>query len=154
MAIPIIGGIVEKIVEKGGDIISELVTDKDLAKKLDHEFRSLIENNEAEFKALEVQAEKDMFAAQAEVIKAELHQNDLYTKQTRPKIARKSFYLALGYVLLCMFDAALYKAFEMPVEEILELQQDLNWGVFMVMVSPCLTYMGVRSFDKWKINGK
>jgi hypothetical protein len=150
MAIPIIGGIIDKVIEKGGDIISELVTDKDLAAKLDHEFRSLVTNHEAEFKQLELEAEAEMFKSQQEVIKAELHQTDLYTKQTRPRIARKSFYLALGYVLLCMFDATIYKAFDMTLEEILELQQDLNWGVFMVMVSPCLTYMGVRSFDKWK----
>ena len=99
MAIPILGDLWSKIVDKGGSIISELVTDKDLAKRLDHEFRSQMDQNSALFKQAELEAETRIFEAQQKTIQVELHQNDQYTKRTRPSIARKSFYAGLAYAL-------------------------------------------------------
>ena len=146
MKIPILGDLWSKIVDKGGDIISELVTDKDLAKELDHAFRTQMAASEHEFKTLELQVEESMFKAQQETIKAELHQNDLYTKQTRPKIARQSWYVtaayAIGTTFLPMAPAAW--GLQVPI---------LQWEMFLVLASPALTYMGVRGFEKWKSGG-
>lgn len=146
MGIPILGDLWGKIVDKGGDIISELVTDKDLAKELDHAFRTQMETNRATFQALEVQVEADMFAAQQTTIQAELHQNDLYTKRTRPKIARQSWYVTGAYAILGLILRAAPEAWGIRVPE-------FQWEVYLVLASPALTYMGVRGFEKWKGGG-
>jgi len=143
MAIPFIGKIIETVIGKGADIISELVTDKDLAKQLDHEFRSMVENNSAQFKALEVEAEKEQFVAHQKTVQAELHQSDLYTKRTRPKIARQSWYVTATYALSSMLLPVVPEAWELGVPAI-------DWQIFLVLASPALTYMGVRGFEKWK----
>lgn len=146
MAIPFIGKIIETVIGKGADIISQLVTDKDLAKQLDHEFRSMVENNQATFKALEVETERDIVLAQQETVQAELHQNDLYTKRTRPKIARQSWYITAAYGLAGTFLPVL------PTDWGLQAPA-LDWQMFLVLASPALTYMGVRGFEKWKGGG-
>ena len=148
MGIPILGDLWGKIVDKGGDIISELVTDKDLAKQLEHEFRTQMEANQASFKQAELDAETRIYEAHQTTVQAELHQNDQYTKRTRPVIARRSFYAGLGYVLLTSLPVAginLYWVTLMPWQ--------FQWPVLMLLYSPALTYMGVRGFEKWKSGG-
>ena len=146
MAIPILGDLWGKIVDKGGDIIKELVTDKDLAKNLDHAFRTQMAASQHEFKTLELQVEQKMFEAQQQTIQAELHQSDLYTKRTRPKIARQSWYVTAAYALISTF---------LPMApETWGLQQPVfQWEMFLVLSSPALTYMVVRGFEKWKSGG-
>ena len=141
----IFSGLWEKIVDRGGSIISELVTDKDLANKLNHAFRSQMSRNEAEFKQAALEAETRIFEAQQKTIQAELHQNDQYTKRTRPSIARKSFYAGLAYALLTALPADGLWIF-MPWQ--------FEWSVLMLLYSPALTYMGVRGFEKGKNGGK
>ena len=148
MGIPILGDLWGKIVDKGGSIISELVTDKDLAKTLEHEFRSQMEKNSADFKQMELEAETRIFEAQQDTIQAELHQNDQYTKRTRPSIARKSFYAGLGYVLLTSLPVA-----GVDLHYIVLMPWQFQWPVLMMLYSPALTYMGVRGFEKWKNGG-
>lgn len=143
MAIPFLGKLLEKVVGVGGGIISELVTDKDLAKKLDHEFRSMFETHAAEFKQLELAAERDMYEAQQKTIQAELHQSDLYTKRTRPKIARQSWYITAVYALSSMLLPVAPESWGLGAPAI-------DWQIFLVLASPALTYMGVRGFEKWK----
>ncbi len=141
----VFSGLWEKIVDKGGSIISELVTDKDLAKQLDHAFRTQMAANEAEFKQAEVEAETRIFEAQQKTIQAELHQNDQYTKRTRPSIARKSFYAGLAYALLTALPADGISLIWVTV-----MPWQFQWSVLMLLYSPALTYMGVRGFEKWK----
>lgn len=146
MKIPGLSNLWEKIVDRGGSIISELVTDKDLAKQLDHEFRTQMSTQSHEFKTLELTVEKEMFESQQVTIQAELHQNDLYTKRTRPKIARQSWYVTAAYALMSTFLPMLPKS--------LELQSPtFQWEMFLVLASPALTYMGVRGFEKWRGGG-
>jgi Holin of 3TMs, for gene-transfer release len=146
MGIPILSNLWEKIVDKGGDIISEIVTDKDLAKNLDHAFRTQMAANAHEFQTLQLQAEQAMFEAQQQTIQAELHQTDLYTKQTRPKIARQSWYVTAAYAIGTTFLPM------MPAEWGLQVPV-IQWEIFLVLASPALTYMGVRGFEKWKGGG-
>lgn len=146
MAIPFLGALLDKIVGVGGGIISELVTDKDLAKELEHAFRSQVSMENAEFKSLELQAEKDMFEAQQKTIQAELHQSDLYTKRTRPKVARQSWYITALYAMAGTFLPVLPEEWGLRAPA-------MQWEMFLVLASPALTYMGVRGFEKWK-NGK
>ena len=146
MGIPVLSALWEKVVDKGGDIIKELVKDKDLATQLDHAYRTQMAAAQHEFKTLELQAEQQMFADQQQTIQAELHQNDLYTKQTRPKIARQSWYVTASYALMSTFlpMAPLTWGLQAPV---------FQWEIFLVLSSPALTYMGVRGFEKWKGGG-
>lgn len=145
MGIPILGDLWGKIVDVGGGIISELVTDKDLAKELDHKFRMTMGAQKHEFDTHVLEVEKEMFVAQQKTVQAELHQTDLYTKRTRPKIARQSWYVTAAYALMSTFLPMLPKS--------LELQTPVfQWEMFLVLASPALTYMGVRGFDKWKKN--
>ena len=148
MGIPLLGDLWGKIVDKGGSIISELVTDKDLAKKLEHEFRSQMETNSADFKQMELETETRIFEAQQKTIQAELHQNDQYTKRTRPTIARRSFYAGLAYALLTALPTAGVSFHFFTV-----MPWQFEWSVLMLLYSPALTYMGVRGFEKWKKGG-
>lgn len=150
MDIPILGNLIGKIVDKGGDIISKLVTDKDLAKTLEHEFRTQMSQNSADFNTLVVESEERIFAAQQKTIQAELQQNDLYTKRTRPKIATKSFYAGLAYTLL---GALPVDGVAVPFSEFIIMPWTFDWQVLMLLYSPALTYMGVRGFEKWKAGG-
>jgi hypothetical protein len=142
----ILSGLWEKIVDKGGSIISELVTDKDLAKRLEHEFRTQMGTNAHEFQMAELEADTKIFEAQQKTIQAELHQTDLYTKQTRPKIARQSWYVTAAYAIGTTFlpMAPVTWGLQVPV---------LQWEMFLVLSSPALTYMGVRGFEKWRAGG-
>ncbi len=148
MALPIIGTIIEKVIGVGGKIIQEIVPDKDLAKNLDHAFRTQMEANRSDFEKLQLEAEQAMFEAQQKTIQAELHQNDLYTKRTRPSIARKSFYAGLGYALLSALPEGGVHFWDWVV-----MPWQFEWTVLMLLYSPALTYMGVRGFEKWKAGG-
>lgn len=143
MAIPFIGALLEKVIGVGGGIIKELVQDKDLAKQLDHAFRTQLSLQAAEFKQLELAVERDMFEAQQKTVQAELHQSDLYTKRTRPKIARQSWYITAVYALSSMLLPVAPEAWGLG-------EPAIDWQIFLVLASPALTYMGVRGFEKWK----
>ena len=150
MAIPFVGKLLEVVIGKGADIVSKLVKDKDLAEKLKHEFRTQMQTDDASFKELEVAAEKEMFVSQQVTIQAELHQNDQYTKRTRPNIARKSFYAGLAYALLTSLPV---DGLGIPFTETIIMPWQFQWTVLTLLYSPALTYMGVRGFEKWKNGG-
>ena len=144
MAIPFLGKLLDTVVDKGASLISEFVTDKDKAAEFQHQFKLAVLQDGA----LERQVEADMFAAQQATIQAELQQTDLYTKRTRPIIARRSFYAGMGYVVLTSIPTTgidLYFTIVMPFT--------FYWEVLMVLYSPALTYMGVRGAEKWKGGG-
>ena len=155
MAIPILGKILDTVFDKGADLISEFITDKDKAAEFTHKFKMAVLGD----KAAERQVEADMFAAQQETIQAELHQNDTYTKRTRPKIARQSWQLTIAYAVFSTIVAPLLAWWTASVDAdgnvVTGVFNDLKfqWEVFIAIASPALTYMGVRTFDKWKLNG-
>ena len=148
MAIPFLGALLGKIADKGGDIIKELVKDKDLAAQLEHQFRSQISAQDHELKAQVAVIEKDIYEAHQKTVQAELQQSDLYTKRARPKIATRSFYAGLAYVFMSKLPTAgivFWKVSIMPWQ--------YDWEVLMLLYAPALTYMGVRGFEKWKAGG-
>ena len=148
MKIPFLGDLLSKVADKGGDIIKELVRDKDLAEKLDHEFRTLLSTQNHDIEKMVLQVESDMFKAQQETIQAELHQTDLYTKRSRPKIARRSFYAGLIYMLLTALPEG-----GVQIGTAVMMPWQFRWEVLLLAYSPALTYMGVRGFEKWKAGG-
>lgn len=153
MNIPIIGKIIEKLIDRGGSIISELVTDKDLANKLDHAWKTMLSTQSHEFKVLEIEIEAEMFKAQQTTVQAELHQNDLYTKRTRPKIARQSWYITVGYTMVSILDSFIMNILKFTPEQIAASEVEFVWEIFVAIAAPALTYMGVREFGKWKNPG-
>lgn len=139
MAIPILGKIIDTIIGKGSDLISEFITDKDKAAEFEHRYRiALLEDSQ-----LSQEFEKDIYVAHQQTIQAELHQSDLYTKRTRPKIARQSWYITSIYALSTMLIPVVPEAWGLG-------EPSLQWEVFLVLASPALTYMGVRGLEKWK----
>jgi len=144
VAIPIIGDIVKAVVDRGGDLISEFITDKDKAAEFKHQLEIAVLND----KQLEREAETRMFEAQQATIQAELHQTDLYTKRTRPVIARRSFNMGLIYVLLTAIPEA-----GLNFHYFVVMPWVFSWEVVLILYSPALTYMGVRGFEKWKGGG-
>ena len=142
MPIPIVGKLIDTVIGKGADLVSEFITDKDKAAEFEHKYRiALLEDGQ-----LTQQLEAEMFAAQQETIQAELHQSDLYTKRTRPKVARQSWYITAAYALLQMLIPVVPEAWNLG-------EPSFQWEIFLVLASPALTYMGVRGFEKWKKGG-
>jgi hypothetical protein len=137
-----IGKVVSSVVEKGGEIISKLVADKDLATQLTHELKAQLNSNMHEYETLVATIARDIHAETQATVRAELHQSDLYTKRTRPKIARQSWYACLGYLLAIIFTSAAPGGWGFtPLE--------FHWFIFMAIASPAYTYMGIRGFEKW-----
>jgi len=146
MAIDLTGGIataVKSIVDKGASLIGKFVADKDLAAKLSAEFKAQMSEENHEYRTLLANVERDIFTASQKTIQAELAQSDLYTKRTRPKIARQSWYLTVAYVAATLVTGAAPKSWGLtPIV--------FQWFVFMAMASPALSYMGIRGFEKWR----
>ena len=140
MPIPIISDIIKNVIKTGGDLVSEFIVDKDKAAEFKHKLELAVLADAG----LAREVEARLFESQQATIQAELAQSDLYTKRTRPIIARRSFYAGLGYVLLTAI----------PEQGIYGLMPWVfNWEVLMLMYAPALTYMGVRGFEKWKAGG-
>ena len=131
------GGFGEKI----GSVVDQLVRDKDLADKLKHDMAVLIATQEQAIRLAVIDADKAGEHDQQETIRAELAQTDLYTKQTRPKLARLSWYGSMAYIFASVISGLVVQITDVPID----------WAVLTVIMSPVLAYMGVRTFDKWKL---
>jgi hypothetical protein len=140
MALPIIGTIIDRVIDKGASLISEFVTDKDQAARLEHEWRQQLSRENHEIAKLALEIERDINVSQQATIQAELHQSDLYTKRTRPKIARQSWYIAGAYAMLAAVMPAL------PIEWGFGTIA-FGWEIFIALAAPAMTYMGVRTVD-------
>lgn len=156
MSIPIVGDIISAVINKGSDLIAEIVTDKDEAARLDHAFRSQISAQSADIKKIEMESETRMFESEQVTHQAALNQADLYTKRTRPKIARQSWYLTISYAVFSTIVAPIlgyFTAKHGPDGEFVAgvfSGVAFQWEVFIAVASPALAYMGVRGFEKWK----
>jgi len=128
-------------VDKAMGVVDKLVVDKDLKVQLKAalEKQLALQGHERDIAAIE--AEKEIELAIQATHQTDLNQADLYTKRTRPKIARQSWYLTMFYGAYTIVAPAFP---EVP-------QIGFMWEMFVAMASPALTYMGVRSFDKWKV---
>jgi hypothetical protein len=135
------GGVVEKVV----GVVDKLVVDKDLREKLNAEFRKTQFVTEAALEEARIASETQIQVAQEVTHQAELNQADLYTKQTRPKIARQSWYVSGLYAVVCFVTDAV----DLPYLK----DMDFVWEVYLAAAAPALTYMGVRSFDIWRSGG-
>lgn len=99
----------------------------------------------------ELDIQKEQVKADRDARIAELANTDVYTKRTRPLIARQSWYVAAAYAL------GINLVF--PIGEAANLWTSIptttfSWEVFLALAAPALTYMGVRGFEKWKHGDK
>jgi hypothetical protein len=138
--------LLEVIANKGGTLINKFVKDKDLAAKITHELKMSIQEDDTDIALAVEESHRAIKEADAQIRIAELHQNDTYTKRTRPKIARQSWYLAMAYTAATVITKVLPTAWGVGVVS-------FEWYIFIAIASPAMEYMGVRSIDKWK-NGK
>lgn len=138
-------------------LFKEKVQDKDLAAQLEHDARTLVAGFEHDIESRLIDAEQDYEREVTKRVEAEQSSNDTYTKRTRPKIARLSFYSGVGYIFLHVlttvvspyvqvdvYDQALM-AMVPSVGPVVPLYPTLLGMIF----SPALAYMGVRSWDKF-----
>lgn len=77
---------------------------------------------------------------------AELHQTDVYTKQTRPRIARQSWYVS-GFFAIGANAVDVYLSMDTLGISVTKM---FSWEIFIALASPAMMYMGVRGFEKWK----
>ncbi len=83
--------------------------------------------------------EQEAHRQQQETIRSGDNAQDEYVRQTRPMMARQSWYATAGYIVL--FEAG--KAFDLiKTGAVMELA--------MVLMAPAAAYLGFRSLDKWK----
>jgi len=64
---------------------------------------------------------------------------DPYVRQTRPMMARQSWYATVGYILGFEGMKA-FKVFDIGA----------NWDLAMILLAPAAAYLGFRSLDKFK----
>ena len=133
------GGVVDKVI----GVVDKLVVDKDLREKLNAEFRATQFVTEAALEQARIESETQIVVAQEATHQAEVNQSDIYTKQTRPRIARQSWYVSAFYALGCFISNFVPQI--PPV--------DFVWEIYLATASPALTYMGVRSMDIWRSGG-
>ena len=133
------GGVVDKVI----GVVDKLVVDKDLREKLNAEFRATQFVTEAALEQARIESETQIVVAQEATHQAEVNQSDIYTKQTRPRIARQSWYVSAFYALGCFISNFVPQI--PPVE--------FQWEIYLATASPALTYMGVRSMDIWRSGG-
>ena len=131
------GGLGEKI----AGIIDKRIPDRDLATKLNHELSVLVTTQEHEARQAILQAEQQFEAELTKRVQADAASGDPYTQRTRPMIARQSWYAGCGYIAVSVVS-------QLVPQYVTTIM--LDWGILMAIYSPALTYMGVRSFDKWK----
>lgn len=144
-------GLVGTVVDRGLKIIDDLVPDKDLREQLQHQFRMQSMLTDADLEKAHLDADTQLDLAEHQTRQAELHQSDLYTKQTRPRIARQSWYVSGGYAVMCFvseFVVMLIKAFADVPDGVVLAPVEFVWEVYIAAASPALTYMGVRALDK------
>lgn len=162
-------GITGGVIDKAIDLVDKLVPDRDLAQNLKAQLETLrltqlheIDLARIELEKVHETSESAIVIAQQATFQAEVNQSDLYTKQTRPKIARRSFNISALYGMLCFlsdFVVRMVQTFSHPsdkatIEWLNSLQGvQFHWEVFIAIASPALTYMGVRSFDVWRAGG-
>jgi len=146
------------VIEKGVAIIDKLVVDKDLREKLNAEFRTTQFVTEMALEQAKLESETQIQVAQEVTHQAELNQSDLYTKQTRPKIARQSWFVSGAYAITCFvseFVVTMIRSFaHLPPEVMAEIHGiAFQPEIYLAAAAPALTYMGVRSFDIWRAGG-
>ncbi len=83
--------------------------------------------------------EQEAHRQQQETIRSGDNAQDEYVRQTRPKMARQSWYATAGYIII--FEAA--KAFGL-------IKTGALMELAMVLMAPAAAYLGFRSLDKWK----
>ena len=109
---------------------------------------------ESNLEMVRIQAERDMAVEEQRTHQAALNQSDLYTKQTRPKIARQSWGASLTYAVLTVFGqmgGSVYNANIDETTKALELAMiSFDPLVFGTLAGPAVWYQGMRSIDKWK----
>lgn len=105
------------------------------------EVLSLINEGErikADLEAKKIDAASKDFAQEQETHRAEATSTDDYTRRTRPHIARLSFYAGTLYA---------FSGIIVPLTGS-KVQVDFDTVIYLALISPALTYMGVRTFDK------
>lgn len=113
-----------------------------------YEIEARIKAIEEETKQAEIEADYRKFEAEQETHRAALEQSDVFTKRTRPQIARQSWLVAAFYGIGVGVILPTLQIFNSDLGNI-----SFSETIFLALSSPALTYMGVRCLEKWKSGG-
>lgn len=107
-----------------------------------------LEKIQRERESNRLQAETAQHAETQATARIEAQSSDEYVRQTRPGLARKSFWLSVGYAFATGVAFPLLKAgFQW------QLPETDPW-ILGALLSPALSYMGWRSLDAFSKRGK
>lgn len=144
-----------------GNIIDQLVADKDLAANLKHQLDLTRLVGQQEIQAKIIDSEKEMEIERERTHQARLQQNDLYTKRARPRIAIESWRLSAVYLISTIGSQIVGAFFNWardpdPVTGALPPEFPaiaFDPLVFGTIAGPALWFMGVRGLERWKAGG-
>ena len=131
-------GVVADVLDGGGDLSGAV---ESMPAEIRVELGRLANEATAldnERRARELQHEETLHTETQKTARSEQEHGTAYVKETRPRIARQSFYAGSFYVIA------------------LALLQSAGHGggpdaiIAATLFSPCLGYLGVRTVDKWK----
>lgn len=131
--------ILETLLGIGGKLIDKLIPDPAQKAEAQLKLAEMAQNGELAKMADEQSAHKE----QQETIRSGDNAADEYVRQTRPLMARQSWYGGLAYIL----------GFE--VAKLFNYGTGATFEIAMTILTPALAYMGFRSVDKFsKWNNK
>lgn len=140
MAIPIIGDIIGKVIDKGAEIINKRVADKDLATQLNHDFQSLMLTSQTDLE----KGAQEIAKAQLEVAKEQAKHPSLFVSGARPAIMWIcGAGIGYNFVILPLMQ---YASFLAGMD--LSGAPELNVGELTALLTGMLGLGGYRTFEK------
>ena len=140
MAIPIIGDIIGKVIDKGADIISKRVADKDLATQLTHDFKTAMLKSSTD---LELSV-NEIVKGQLDIAKEQAKHPSMFVAGARPFIMWVCG-IGIGWTFVAQ-PIMQWFAFLAGVD--LSGGPELNPAQLMALVSGMLGLTGYRTYEK------
>lgn len=110
----------------------------------------------ADAQARMVEAREETARDMEETHRERLRSDDSKVRQTRPMIARQSWFAALGYALGSVFLQPLFNiiGWGVSAEAIPAVGLGtFSWEVFIALASPAFAFMGIRGVERIKAGG-
>lgn len=101
------------------------------------QYQQMLSSERLKFKEMEYADRQHAHQQQQETIRGGDTSQDAYVRETRPKIARQSWYGTLLYIFV--FEASKLNGYGTGA----------SWEIAMMLLSPCAAYYGFRTGDKF-----
>ena len=105
--------------------------------ELQLQFQQTLSTERVRFREMELQDQQHAHEQQQKTIRAGDTSEDPYVRQTRPLMARQSWYATMLFIV----------GFE--VAKVIDYGDGANWELAMVLLAPAAAYLGFRTGDKF-----